>query len=85
MSEYPEDLKRMRILVDMGGRERWAEVDVPAEWPRWADDTRRAWAREACVAAVSAHVFVSWSDRDWAGHDMDWPDSWNGYTGELIA
>lgn len=85
MSRYPDHLTRMRIHLDLDGRERTVTVDVPAAWAAWDDDRREWWARRACEAALYERVTVSWSDDAWEGPDDAWPDSWDMRTGDLIA
>ncbi len=84
MSEYPADMRRILITLDIGGRERTRTVDTPADWPGLSDEGRRGWATSRCEEFVFEHVDVTWSDPDEKLDPYDWPTSWDGRTGDRV-
>lgn len=84
MSEYPADMKRILITLDIGGRELTKVVDVPNGWADEPDDVRRGWAVSRCEEFVFEHADVTWSDPDETRAPDEWPTSWDGRTGERV-
>lgn len=64
MTEYPADMRRLHIHIDVNGREHETVKDVPPGWRAWSDPMRRDWARDRCLDALDDVATVTWSDAD---------------------